>query len=419
MSARSLRPFADTDPTPTTSTAWPARAARRLGCAAALCALGAASQTAFAQASASNLFFTDYFQGVPYASTNAYTPGVTLYGAIDQSIGFTKGAQTSFVQQSGGEWTSKFGMYGVEDLGGGYRVRFALENGFDAASGQLGTANTLFNREAWIGLGSQKTGEVKLGLQDAVGVPLFVDVFGEVATVSTVAFLGGWTYDLGPGASYQALHISNSASYSTPWYGPFNAQVLLQFHSADSTAPTLTNRSAAVNYFDGHLFGTVAYFGNYAVNPLNPSSYVRTDNISAGVLYDAGHYVLSAGYSFLAPRLDGDRVASTYTLGALYRYQKRNDFRAEVVYRTVGGWVDHSYGVTLGYDYNLSQRTAFYVRGSVVHNIGSAPTYSHYPYPYTQQPTIDNVSNAYTGTGGITEFYKTPHVVLVGMYHKF
>ena len=51
----------------------------------------------------------------------------------------------------------------------------------------------------------------------------------------------------------------------------------------------------------------------------------------------------------MAPRLEGDRVSSTYTLGAIYRYLKRNDFRAEVVYRTVGGWVDHAYGVTLGY----------------------------------------------------------------------
>jgi predicted porin len=414
MSARSLRQKSATDdPRPNGQLTRFSRSARRVGCAAALCAV---SQVASAQAS--NLFFSDYFQGVPYATADAYTPGLRLYGVIDQAVGFTKGAQTAFVQQSGGQWTSKFGMYGVEDIGGGYRVRFALENGFDASNGQLGTAGTMFNREAWIALGSAKTGEVKLGLQDAVGVPLFVDVFGEVLTISTVAYLAGWTYDLGPGASYQPLHISNAISYSSPWYGPFNAQVLVQTHAQDSTAPTLTNRSVAINFFDGHLFGTISYFGNYAVNGLSPSQYVRTDNISAGVIYDSGHYVLSAGYSFLAPRLDGDRVASTYTLGAIYRYQKRNDFRAEVVYRTVGGWVDHSYGVTLGYDYNLSARTALYVRGSVIHNIGTAPTYSHYPYPYTQQPTLDNINNAYTGQNG-TEFYKTPHVVLVGMYHKF
>jgi predicted porin len=415
MSARNLRPHCTgLDDAPHATLRRFAPAARKAGIAAALCAVSHVSSAQMP----SNLFFTDYFQGVPYATTGAYTPGVRLYGVVDEAVGFTKGAQTAFVQQSGGQWTSKIGLYGVEDLGGGYRVRFALENGFDGSTGALGTAGTMFNREAWVALGSQKTGEVKFGLQDAVGVPLFVDVFGEVLSVSTVAYLAGWTYDLGPGASYQPLHISNAVSYSTPWYGPFNAQALISMHSADSTAPTLTNRSVAVNYFDGHLFGTVSYFGNYAVNGLNPSQYVRTDNISAGLLYDAGYYVLSAGYSFLAPRLEEDRVSSTYTLGAIYRYKARNDFRAELVYRTVGGWVDHSVGVTLGYDYNLSKRTALYVRGSVIRNYGTAPTYSHYPYPYTQQPTLDNINNGYAGSGGM-QFYKTPHVVLVGMYHKF
>lgn len=412
MTARSFTRFSPAEPgSPGSPRTRLARVARGLACATAL---GAASHGAHADAS--NLFLTDYFQGVPYATNAAYTPGVTLYGAVDESVGFSKGAQTAFVQQSGGEWTSKIGLYGVEDLGGGYRVRFALENGFNASNGQLGTANTMFNREAWIGIGSAKTGELKFGLQDDVGVPLFVDVFGQVGTVSTVAYLTAWTYDLGPGASYEAARLTNAISYSSPWFGPLNAQIALALHDSGSSAPTIVTRAVALNYYDGHLFGTLSYLGNYGLNALTASQYVRTDNFAAGLLYDGGRYVLSAGYSFLAPRLDGDRVASLYTLGALYRYQQRNDFRVELAYRTVGGWSDHSYGVTLGYDYNLSQRTAFYVRGALIRNTGSAPTYGRYP---SQQPTVDNIATNYTGANGATEFYQAPHVVLVGMYHKF
>ncbi|CAG9204692.1 Putative porin [Paraburkholderia tropica] len=386
------------------------RAARILACATAL---GGASHAAHAQTS--DLFLLDYFQGVPYATTGAYTPGVRLYGTVDQAIGFTKGAQTAYVQQSGGEWTSKIGLYGVEDLGGGYRVRFALENGFDAATGKLGTANTIFNREAWVGIGSSKTGELKFGLQDDVGVPLFVDVFGQVGTVSTVAYLTAWTYDLGPGASYEASRLTNAVSYSSPWFGPLNAQVALSLHDSGSTAPTIQTKALALNYFDGHLFGTLSYVGNYALNALTTSQYVRTDNFAAGLLYDRGNYVLSAGYSFLAPRLEGDRVASLYTLGALYRYLQRNDFRMELAYRGVAGAGSHSYGVTLGYDYNLSKRTALYVRGALIHNTGTTPTYGKYP---TMQPTVDNIATSYTGSEGTTS-YQSPHLVLVGMYHKF
>jgi predicted porin len=378
---------------------------------ALLAALGASGPGAWA----SDSFFNDYFTGIPYVGLNAYTPGLTLYGTVDQAVGFTKGAQTAFVQQSGGQWTSKFGFYGVEDLGGGYRVRFNLESGFNAANGALGSTNTLFNREAWVSIGSRNTGELKFGLQDDVGVPLFVDIFGQVGTVSAVAFLTAWAYDLGPGASYEAARLSNAISYSTPWFGPFNAQLAVSLAGAGSTAPTVTTRAIAFNYYDGRVFGTLSYLGNYALNALTTSSYVRTDNFAAGAVYDNGHYVLSAGYSFLAPRLAGDRVASLYTLGGLYRY-RRNDFRAELAYRTVGGFSDRSYGVTLGYDYNLSQRTALYVRGSLITNTGSAPKYGVYP---SQQPTVDNISTTYTGANGALETYQSPHVVLVGMYHKF
>ncbi|WP_233888576.1 porin [Paraburkholderia flagellata] len=407
MSASSITPY----PRRGAGLSRMARAARLAACAAAL---GGASHAALAQAS--NLFLEDYFQGVPYAVSSAYTPGIYLYGVVDQSVGFTKGAQTSWVQQSSGEWTSKFGLYGVEDLGGGYRARFALESGFNAANGQLGSTNTLFNREAWVALGSSRTGELKLGLQDDVGVPLFIDVFGQVGTVSTVAYLTAWVYDLGPGASYQASRLSNAISYSSPWFGPLNAQFALALHDPSTNSPTITTKSVALNYFDGHLFGALSYIGNYGLNALTTSQYVRTDNFAAGLLYDAGHYVVSAGYSFLAPRLAGDRVASLYTLGGLYRYQQRNDFRVELAYRTVAGVSSNSYGITLGYDYNLSKRTALYVRGALIHNTGETPTYGRYP---SQQPTVDNINNSYTGADGTTQTYQSPHVVLVGMYHKF
>ncbi|MFD1556915.1 porin [Paraburkholderia silviterrae] len=385
-----------------------------LACTVAAVTLGAASFTA--RADTSNLFLFDYLQGLPYATSAAYSPGVTLYGVVDDSIGYTKGAHSAFVQQSGGEWTSKVGLYGVEDLGDGYWVRFALESGFNTATGQQGSPGTLFNREAWIGLGSKRTGELKFGLQDDVGVPLFVDVFGEVGSVSAVGYLLQWTSDLGPGASYEPGRLPSAISYASPWFGPLNAQFAVVLHGAQPAAPTFATRSAALNYFDGHLFATLAYIGNYGQNALVPSQYVRTDNYAAGVFYDGGHYVLSAGYSFLAPRLDGDRTASVYSVGAIYRYRQRNDFRVELAYRTVSGFNDRSLGLTLGYDYNLSARTALYVRGSLVHNTGSAPVYGN---EATQQPTVDNIGNAYTGPGGVMQNYRSPHVVLVGMYHKF
>jgi len=382
------------------------------------CVFAAASGLSLSPAaSANDSFMSNYFFGVPYASNAAYTPGVTFYGTVDDAIGFEKGAKTTFLEQSGGEWTSKFGIYGVEDLGGGFRARFSLESGFDANNGAYGTSGTEFNRESWVSIGSARTGEIKFGLQDDVGVPLFVDVFGQVGTVSSVAYLTAWTYDLGPGASFEPARLPNAVSYSTPWFGPLNGQAALSMNSGSVGGPTITTRSLALNYYDGHTFGSLAYVGNYGLDPLTTSSYVRTDNLAAGLLYDGSNYVLSSGYSFLAPRLAEDRVASLYTLGALYRYKRVNDFRIELAYRTVAGADDHSLGLTLGYDHNMSKTTALYVRGSMIRNTGTAPTYAKYGTGV--QPFVDDISDSYTGQNGALENYQAPHVVLIGVYHKF
>jgi predicted porin len=45
--------------------------------------------------------------------------GVALYGSVDMGINYQTVGGKSLVQtQSGGEWTSKFGLFGREDLAG-------------------------------------------------------------------------------------------------------------------------------------------------------------------------------------------------------------------------------------------------------------------------------------------------------------
>lgn len=369
-----------------------------------------------------NSLLLSSFEGVPPV-TVPFTPGITLYGAVDEAIGFMKGASSSsFVQQSGGEWTTKLGFFGVEDLGAGYRARFNLESGIDGTNGKLQATSTLFNREAWVAIGSRQSGELKLGLQDLIGgIPLPVDVFGEIATVSTEVYLAGWTYDLGPGASALTQRMSNAISYNSPRFGPFGAQFAVSLADPGTNAPTVTNRSLAFNYFNGRILGTVGYSGNYGelgvpYSGLPASSYIRTDNFGASVIYDSGRYVLTAGYSFLAPRLAGDRDAWTVTTGAWYRFFGRNDVRAQFTYRNVLGSDSRSYGITLGYDYNLSNRSGIYVRGALIHNSGTSPSYGNSHY-HPIQPALDLPYTSPTSADGSQN--STPHVVLVGVYHKF
>src|SRR5580698_7174516 len=82
---------------------------------------------------------------------------VTLYGVLDEFVGYqsTKvaGKSTTLVALgNNGELTSRWGIRGSEDLGGGYRAVFNLENGFDPGTGAMQNAYRFFDRQAWVGI---------------------------------------------------------------------------------------------------------------------------------------------------------------------------------------------------------------------------------------------------------------------------
>ncbi|EGC99685.1 porin, partial [Burkholderia sp. TJI49] len=76
---------------------------------------------------------------------------VTMFGLIDAGI--------SYVSNEGGSKNAKFddgiftpnlfGLRGVEDLGGGYRAKFALVNQFSMANGSI-VGTGIFGRNAYV-----------------------------------------------------------------------------------------------------------------------------------------------------------------------------------------------------------------------------------------------------------------------------
>jgi predicted porin len=78
---------------------------------------------------------------------------VTLYGIIDEGINYNsnmKGGR-SYALQSGVMQGSRWGLRGAEDLGGGLRATFVLENGFDLNSDKASQGGLLFGRQAYVG----------------------------------------------------------------------------------------------------------------------------------------------------------------------------------------------------------------------------------------------------------------------------
>ncbi|WP_137926776.1 porin [Cupriavidus sp. 2SB] len=95
---------------------------------------------------------------------------VTLYGILDVGIEYLNNVPTATgganqVRMSSGNMsTSRWGLRGQEDLGGGLKAIFQLESGFAPDNGSLLT-NRLFDRAAYVGLQS-RYGTVALGRQN-------------------------------------------------------------------------------------------------------------------------------------------------------------------------------------------------------------------------------------------------------------
>lgn len=98
---------------------------------------------------------------------------ITLYGIVDTGLAYTNTAASS-ISTAGASRISavtgfgagdRFGLTGSEDLGGGTRAVFTLENGFSGATGVALQGGRLFGRQAFVGLDSERFGRVTLGRQ--------------------------------------------------------------------------------------------------------------------------------------------------------------------------------------------------------------------------------------------------------------
>src|SRR5450830_69727 len=94
---------------------------------------------------------------------------VTIYGIVDTGVVYTTNANAagnSIVKMPSltGEFPSRLGFKGVEDLGGGLQALFVLEGGFGVDTGALGQGGRLFGRQSFIGL-KNAWGQISLGRQ--------------------------------------------------------------------------------------------------------------------------------------------------------------------------------------------------------------------------------------------------------------
>lgn len=197
---------------------------------------------------------------------------VTLYGLIDEGLIFNtnSGGHQQYSMVSGVHGGSRFGLRGIEDLGGGYKAIFRLENGFDLNTGKLGQGGLMFGRQAYAGL-TTPYGTLTMGRQyDSV-----VDYVGPV----TVGDQWGGTIGSHPGDLDNfdnTQRVNNTIKYTSVNYNGFTFGGMYSFGGIAGETGRNQVWSLGAGYNHGPLVLGIAY-----LNARNPNvSFFGTSSSS-------------------------------------------------------------------------------------------------------------------------------------------
>ena len=329
---------------------------------------------------------------------------VSLYGVLDEGINYTNNVGRGHVYElaSGDAQGSRWGLKGAEDLGGGLKAIFQLENGFDVSSGQLNQGGRMFGRQAFVGLSSEPYGTLTFGRQyDSV-----VDFLAPTtANGDWAGSLFSHPYD--NDNTDNSFRLDNSVKYTSPSLSGFQFGGVYSF-SNDTNFANNRAYSFGGQYTYGGLLVAAAYL--QADNPGNGSNGAITENdasfiaarmrvfgggitynfgpATAGFVYTNSNYLDPTGNGYLgvmplAPpgvllnslKYQNFEVNGKYQISPMLFVGAQYVYTMETYDASSGGVKPkiHSFGLMA--DYNLSKRTDVYIQGEYQQVTGDS-TYS-------------------------------------------
>jgi general bacterial porin, GBP family len=181
---------------------------------------------------------------------------VTLYGLVDAGIAYTNnvGGSGRVALASGNISGSRFGLRGAEDLGGGLKAIFVLENGFNVNNGTLGQGGRMFGRQAYVGLSSKNFGAVTLGRQ----YDSMVDFVSPLSATAGTFGDSGFAHPYDNDNLQHSVRFNNAVKFTSLDYAGFKVGGMYAF----------SNTQTGYNY--GGLNVAAAYLqinGSGASNP--------------------------------------------------------------------------------------------------------------------------------------------------------
>ncbi|BAN27007.1 porin [Caballeronia insecticola] len=337
-----------------------------------------------------------------FAASAQAQSSVTLYGTLDAGLVYTNnsGGHNNWQQGSGSVSDTYFGLKGNEDLGGGLHALFKLESGFNLNNGRFNESNTMFNRQAYVGLQHDQYGTVTLGRQ----YDSMVDYLSPFAEAGAGYGNNLSAHPFDNDNLDHSFSIKNSVKYQSANYAGFKFGGLYGFSNDAGDFSNNRAWSAGASYSNGPLNVAAAYLQLNNSRNLNANGAVsagQSNNANltaelqrtfgAGVNYTYGpatvgfvwtntHYdnLIAASQGGTSVVLPGNTNLHLNNFELNGRYALTPALSLDAAYTYTDGKTSGTNGsgdpkwhtVSLQADYSLSKRTDVYVEGVYQHASG-------------------------------------------------
>lgn len=307
---------------------------------------------------------------VVMGSAMAQTPAgeVQIYGVADMALTHVTntGGKSRTGLDSGGASSSRLGMRGQEDLGGGMTAGFTFESTVDLATGAGGRSTALWNREATVRVGSKNWGTIKLGrqldfLNTDMGVPDAAPIIQGGAAAGYAGFgrhagmppgppppidvhVGGYQYD----RTIKWMHTM----------GPVTAGLM---YGKGPGNPGDKMYSAMVNYISGGL----SLAAGYTKDNFTESVFAR-EVLAIKGMYVTGPWMFLANY-FSAKDPTSEARIKPVELTVAYNFNPQLRVGGGIGVARATNTTGEKATLTqpfVGAKYNLSRRTHLYTSAS-------------------------------------------------------
>ena len=340
-------------------------------------------------------------------SGSAFAADVQVYGLIDLSLSYVHsdsdgwGSDSKFTMENAREFGSRFGIKGSEDLGNGYKVGFVLENGFKADTGDFDQNGKMFGREAHLDLHTPY-GKLAFGT-----MPVYGSVLGADGLFRAIdPLFANYTEAFGSGfvSASSWTRVDNAISYVSPTFAGFTGYAMYSFKNDgksgtgdEGTSESDRYASLAVRYLGGPLevvmVADTTIYGNSRTGARDHDDNGYTVTLGGNYTLSSGLKLIAFGQYFKDQELNAAKGRAGVIKSGIDNFLVGGDLTIEKDYGFVDGYglsiganyplfggvikgqlayrdmdnqddVDFTrYMASVGYDYQLSKRTAVYVMG--------------------------------------------------------